>query len=259
MSEVAAFLPFAESLADAAGEILRRHYRSAFTVEDKADLSPVTIADREAERVMRDAIRRAHPDHGIAGEELGGEGTDRSYVWCLDPIDGTKNFVAGRPQFGTLIALTRDGAPVLGVIAQPILNERWLGVEDRPSLFDGKPIRTRACKDIGRAILSTSSPYLFAAGFERDAFERLRERVRFPVFGGDCYAYGLLALGFVDIVVEAGLKPYDYAALVPVIEGAGGRITDWRGRRPTLASDGRVLAAGDADLHAQALAILSGA
>jgi inositol-phosphate phosphatase/L-galactose 1-phosphate phosphatase/histidinol-phosphatase len=174
----------------------------------------------------------------------------------LDPIDGTKSFISGVPLFGTLIALTYRGKPVLGVIDQPIQGERWLGAAGRKSSFNGAAIKTRACGSLKDATLYATAPEMFAKG-NAAAFARLRQRVKLARFGADCYAYGLLASGFIDLVVEADLKPYDYCALLPIIEGAGGKMSDWRGQALTLKSDGRVIAAGDPRLLTKARAVLA--
>jgi inositol-phosphate phosphatase/L-galactose 1-phosphate phosphatase/histidinol-phosphatase len=253
----AELLAFVHRLADAAGEVIRRHYRTPVLVEHKADDSPVTIADREAEEALRTLIRAEHPDHGIEGEEFGVERADAEFVWCLDPIDGTKSFITGRPLFGTLISLARAGRPILGLIDQCILHERWLGIEGRPSTWNGRPISVRPCASLDLAVLYATSAKMFAAPADRAAFARIEQEVRLPMYGGDCYAYGLLALGFADLIVEAELDPHDFMALVPVIEGAGGTITDWQGGALTMASDGRVVAAGDVRVHAQALGVLA--
>jgi inositol-phosphate phosphatase/L-galactose 1-phosphate phosphatase/histidinol-phosphatase len=250
-------LELAHALADAAGEAQRRHFRTPIGVEIKADESPVTIADREAEAAMRELILRRAPGHGILGEEYGADRLDAELVWVLDPIDGTKSFITGRPLFGTLVALLQGGVPVLGLIDQAILGERWLGVAGEPSTHNGRPIRVRPCPEVGQAVMFTTSPRMFGGGPDRAAYQRLEDRVRLPMFGGDCYAYGLLAMGFADLVVEADLEPYDFLALVPVIAGAGGLVTDWQGRPLGLGSDGRVLAAGDARAHAAAMALLN--
>jgi inositol-phosphate phosphatase / L-galactose 1-phosphate phosphatase / histidinol-phosphatase len=250
------YLAFAHELADRAGEVLRRYYRTPVTVDYKADESPVTIADREAERVMRDLIRSRFPEHGIEGEEFASEHGEAELVWNLDPIDGTKAFLSGRPTFGTLISLLRRGTPVLGLIDQCISHERWVGAFDAPSTFNGAAIRVRPCPDLAHAVLSTTSPQMFRTAEEQAAFAQVAQAVRVTVYGGDCYAYGLLAMGFTDLVVEADLDLHDFAALVPVIEGAGGVITDWRGQALDRDSEGRVLAAGDHRVHAQALALL---
>ncbi len=247
-----ALVTLADELADAAGGVVRRYFRTAVAVDGKADSSPVTIADREAEAAIRDILAAACPDHGIFGEEYGRERIDAEFVWVIDPIDGTKSFVSGVPLFGTLIALLRDGRPVLGVIDQPILRERWVGVAGRPTTLNGEAIRTRACPLLADATLTATSPDMFR-GADRAPFERLRDAVRLMRYGYDCYGYAMLASGFVDVVVEASLQPYDYCALVPVIEGAGGVVTDWQGSALSLDSDGRLLCAGDAKAHAQAL------
>jgi inositol-phosphate phosphatase / L-galactose 1-phosphate phosphatase / histidinol-phosphatase len=236
--------------------VIRSHYRAALAVESKADASPVTVADRQTEQVLREMIRAAYPDHGIEGEEFPGERLDAEYVWRLDPIDGTKSFVVGRPLFGTLIGLTRAGHPILGVIDQCILAERWVGVAGQGSTWNGQPIHVRACPSLADAILSLTSPQMFTAA-ERAAVARLESAVRFPVYGGDCYAYGLLAMGRVDLIVEADLDVHDFMALVPVIEGAGGFVTDWQGAALHPASDGRIVAAGDRRVHARALELLA--
>jgi inositol-phosphate phosphatase / L-galactose 1-phosphate phosphatase / histidinol-phosphatase len=251
----AAHLALAEKLADAAGTIIRRFFRQPIAVNDKADLTPVTIADREAEAAMRALIEKSFPAHGIIGEEHGRLREDAEFVWVLDPIDGTKNFISGIPLFGTLIGLAHRGRPVLGVIDQPILGERWLGAEGKPSTLNGAPIRTRACAALDRATLYATSPDMFR-GPDAERFARLKAAVKLARFGADCYAYAQLASGFIDLVVEADLKPYDYCALVPVIAGAGGAMTDWAGRDLTIGSSGKVIAAGDPGLVAPARAAL---
>jgi histidinol phosphatase-like enzyme (inositol monophosphatase family) len=248
----------ANSLADAARPIVARYFRTGVTIDDKSDASPVTVADREAETAMRALLARHVPGHGVFGEEHGAERADAEYVWVLDPIDGTKAFITGLPVFGTLVALLHRGVPVLGVIDQPILGERWLGVEGRQSTFNGQPIRARACPALDRAYMYSTAPIMFP-GILGEQHAALTRRVKLFRWGGDCYAYGLLAAGHVDLVVENDLKLYDFAALVPVIAGAGGLITDWRGKPLDMHSDGSVLAAGDAALHRAAMDVLAGA
>ncbi|MCW5744870.1 MAG: histidinol-phosphatase [Alphaproteobacteria bacterium] len=251
------YVDLAQRLADAARPVVRRYFRTPVGVDDKPDTSPVTVADREAETVMRAILDREVPDHGIWGEEHGSERMDANWVWVLDPIDGTKAFITGMPVFGTLIALLYRGRPVLGVIDQPILQERWLGVSGRRSTFNGSAIATRACDALAKAYMYSTAPLMFPGDFERP-HRALAESVKLFRWGGDCYAYGLLASGLVDLVVEASLKLHDFCALVPVIEGAGGLITDWRGQPLDRDSDGTVLAAGDRMAHAAALAVLAG-
>jgi inositol-phosphate phosphatase/L-galactose 1-phosphate phosphatase/histidinol-phosphatase len=254
----AELVALAHRLADAARPIAAHYFRTAVTVDDKTDDSPVTIADREAEAAMRALLTEYVPDHGVFGEEHGAVRTDAEYVWVLDPIDGTKAYITGLPIFGTLIALLHRGTPVLGVIDQPILKERWLGVSGERSTFNGKPIQVRACSDLAQAYMYSTAPIMFPGAFEK-RHAALTQKVKLFRWGGDCYAYGLLASGHVDLVVENSLKLYDFAALVPVIKGAGGLITDWRGQELDIRSDGSVLAAGDAATHRAAMDILAGA
>jgi len=251
------FLSLAIALADAAGEAIRPYFRRPIAVDDKPDLSPVTAADRAAEAAMRRLIGAQFPDHGIIGEEFGREREGAEFVWVLDPIDGTKSFISGVPLFGTLIALAQRGRPVLGSIDQPILRERWIGAAGRPTTFNGAAIRCRPCPALAGATVFSTSPDMFS-GDDARAHARLAGAAKLVRFGTDCYAYGLLALGFIDLVIEAGLKTYDFSAMLPIVEGAGGVATDWRGAPLTLASDGRVAVAGDRRAHEQALALLAG-
>jgi inositol-phosphate phosphatase/L-galactose 1-phosphate phosphatase/histidinol-phosphatase len=251
----AGLVNLAQRLADAARPIARQHFRTGLVVDDKSDQSPVTIADREAESAMRALLAEHVPEHGVFGEEHGAVRTDAEYVWVLDPIDGTKAYITGLPIFGTLIALLHRGRPVLGVIDQPILQERWLGVDGQPSTLNGQPIHVRACTSLAQAYMYSTAPLMFPGAFGK-RHEALTEQVKLFRWGGDCYAYGLLAAGHVDLVVENSLKLYDFAALVPVVKGAGGLITDWKGTELDVHSDGSVLAAGDADVHRAAMRVL---
>ena len=235
---------FANQLADAAGAVIRPYFRSAHGLETKADASPVTLADREAEAAMRKLIEARFPDDAIIGEEYGVREGTSGRAWVLDPVDGTRAFITGRPIFGTLIALVMEGWPMLGVIDQPILGERWLGSVGQTTTLNGQPTTTRACRELKDALLATTSPALFGDD-QLHAFEHLDGAVRSTVLGGDCYNYALLASGHIDIVVESGLKLYDFAALVPVVEGAGGRMCDWAGDPLHAGSQGDVIAAGD--------------
>jgi inositol-phosphate phosphatase / L-galactose 1-phosphate phosphatase / histidinol-phosphatase len=255
--ELDRYLALAIDLADAAGEAIRPYFRQPLAVDDKPDLSPVTIADRAAEMAMRRLIARHFPEHGILGEEFGSERTDAEFIWVLDPIDGTKSFISGVPLFGTLIALAHRGRPILGIIDQPISRERWVGAAGRPTTFNRTPVRTRPCPALAAATAFSTSPDMFK-GTDAAAHTRVAAAVKLVRFGADCYAYGLLALGCIDIVIEASLKPYDFSAMLPIVEGAGGVATDWHGDPLTLASDGRVLVAGDRRAHQQALALLAG-
>ena len=236
----------AHRLADAARAAITPYFRAESGRERKADATPVTLADRAAEEAMRRLIKAEFPRDAIHGEEFGAEPGTSGRTWVLDPIDGTTSFLAGRPIFGTLIALVVEGWPVLGVIDQAILQERWLGVTGQPTTFNGKPARTRPCPALAEAALGTTGPHYFddhdGAHFMGLAAKTDHKRM---IMGGDCYNYGLVASGHLDLVCEAGLKLHDYAALVPVVEGAGGTMCDWTGEPLHAASDGCVLALGD--------------
>jgi histidinol phosphatase-like enzyme (inositol monophosphatase family) len=243
---LSADLALANRLADAAGDVVRRHFRTRFDVERKGDFSPVTIADREAEAAMRAILDADRPRDGILGEEYGPERETARRVWTLDPIDGTRAFVAGRPLFGTLIALLEDGFPMLGIIDQPIIGERWVGLlDDTPgTTLNGRPAKVRPCPGLAHAHLATTSPAAFS-GTGAAAFARVSAAAADTLLGGDCHNYGLLASGHLDLVVEDSLKPHDWGALVPVVRGAGGQMTDWQGRPLRLGAAGAVVAAGD--------------
>lgn len=253
------WLDLACCLADAAGEVIRRHFRTPFAVETKSDLSPVTIADREAEQAMRAILAREVPDHRIIGEEHGRDHGVDGWVWVLDPIDGTKMFVTGRPMFGTLIGLLHNGRPVLSVVDQPITGDRWVGGRGMGAFFNGRRIRARHRGHLSGIIGSTTSPEMFATQADQAAWSALRAHAAFWVWGGDCIGYALLASGFADLVLEARLEVYDYLPLVPLLEEAGACIGDWQGRPLTLDSDGHVLAACDPELFEQAVAAMAAA
>ncbi|MCP4394654.1 MAG: histidinol-phosphatase [Alphaproteobacteria bacterium] len=250
------FINLAMKMADASGEVIRHFYRRPIAIDMKEDESPVTLADRKAEAVIRNIIEKKLPGHGFIGEELGSFDTDSKYVWVVDPIDGTKSFISGLPTFGTLISLVREGEPVIGIIDQPILGERWIGVQSQPTRFNGKIVKTRKCEEITNASLYASGPDMFVGGNAR-LFDNLSRVVRQTRYGYDCYAYAMLASGFVDVVCEADMKFYDYAALIPIIEGAGGVMSDWDGNTLTAESDGRILAVGDERLKDIALSRLA--
>ena len=254
--ELDGFTRFAERLADASREILRSASARKPRAEVKDDSSPVTAVDRAVEDRLRDMIAQEYPDHGIVGEERGVARPESDHVWVLDPIDGTLAFLAGIPVFGTLIALVRGGVPAIGIIDLPATGERWVGCAGRPTTHNGVAVRTHACDDLSTALLSTSNPDFYGAA-EFEAFERLKSAVRWTVYGGSCLAYAQIAAGRIDLGIDAGLDPVDYCALVPVIRGAGGAITDWQGRALNLHSGSRVLAAGDPRAHAWALEILA--
>jgi len=242
-----------------AGAVIRPFFRARVGAAIKTDRSPVTIADRSAEQAMRAVLAERFPGHGIEGEEYGIDRPHAARRWVLDPIDGTRAFITGRPIFGTLIALTEEDRPILGIIDQPVTRERWIGAAGRRTRFVGPfggEAGCRPCATLGAAELSCTSPEMLGA--HMPLWRRLADQVARVSWGGDCYAHGLLALGQIDIIAEADLKVWDWAALVPIIEGAGGRMTDWNGQPLRRDGDGRTLAVGDPGLLEAAVSLLSG-
>ncbi|MBO6505088.1 MAG: histidinol-phosphatase [Kordiimonadaceae bacterium] len=238
---------FAGDLATAAAEVTLKHFRAPIDIDNKlgdAGFDPVTLADRGAEEVIRAAIEAKYPDHAIVGEEYGVKDTGSPFEWVLDPIDGTRAFISGLPTWGTLIGLKYEGVPLIGVIDQPYLKERYVGWTSGASL-NGKPIKTRACKSLSSATLSTTDSDLFDTG-DRKIFDRILSEVQLVRYGLDCYAYAILSSGFMDVVMESGLQPYDMMALIPVVRGAGGSATCWSGDAP--GESGKLLAVGDTSL-----------
>lgn len=246
------FIKLATLLADEARDIIRPYFRTGIAANSKSDQTPVTIADRAVEERLREIIEKNRPDDGIIGEEFGIKNGTTQYDWVLDPIDGTKSFVVGRPTFGTLIALCENGVPILGIIDQPILKERWIGAKNQPTSFNGKAVKARSCTDLKKARLASTSPNQL-----EKQWTSLRKACDFMVWGGDCYSYGLLANGGLDAVIETQLGTYDYCALPPIIEGAGGWMGDWNGKSLSIHSDGRTLAVGDVTLKNQILDIVN--
>ena len=255
------FSAFVDSLATVSGETILPFFRTALSIQDKGrhgSFDPVTAADHAAETAMRALIHRTFPDHGIIGEEFGEERADAEYVWVLDPIDGTKSFICGMPVWGTLIALTRFGEPVFGVMNQPFTGERFSG-DGGAARYCGpageRDLHVRPCASLSEAVVLTTSPLLMNAA-DRQAFGKVEAAVRLSRYGGDCYAYCMLAAGHVDLVIETELKPHDVAALIPIIHGAGGIITTWEGEGAE--KGGRIVAAGDRRVHAAAMEMLRG-
>ena len=262
------FAAFVDRLAQVSGDVILPFFRSSIGSEDKSRggvFDPVTEADRGAEAAMRRLIQQTFPAHGVVGEEYGADRPDAEYVWVLDPIDGTKSFISGLPTWGTLIGLMHNGRPVHGMMSQPFTRERYSGDGKRsrlrtlaPNRGEGPPtewttraLRTRPCAALSEATLLTTSPLLIRADADRELYRALEAEARLTRYGGDCYAYCALASGFVDLVIETDLKPYDIVALAPIIEGAGGVITTWDGE--SVAKGGRIVAAGDRRLHEIAL------
>ena len=255
------FTAFVEELATVSGETIRPFFRTALGVENKSrsgGFDPVTAADRAAEAAMRALIKKTFPEHGILGEEFEAERPDAEYIWVLDPIDGTKSFICGMPAWGTLIALTRRGEPIYGMMHQPFTREQFTG-DGSGASYRGpagdRALRTRACAAVNDAVLLTTSPLLMGED-DRRAFHRVEEAAQLSRYGGDCYAYCMLAAGHVDLVIETELKPYDVLPLIPIIEGAGGIVTTWDNGRPH--AGGKIIAAGDRRVHAQAMEMLKG-
>jgi len=246
----------AHALADDAREVTLSHFRQPLAVEDKADSTPVTQADQATERLLREKISARFPDHGIVGEEFGAHQPDAAYVWIVDPIDGTGSYICGNPLYGTLISLVHQRQPVLGVIDMPALQERWIGSSVSATERNGVASVVSQCQRLDDARILATTPEMFNAD-EWPRIDALRQRCHVRRYGGDCYNYALLASGHADIVVESDLKPYDYMALVAVIEGAGGVISDWQGQPLRLGSGAQVIAAATPELHAQALPLLN--
>ena len=255
------FAAFVDELAAISGETIKPFFRSALGIENKSrtgGFDPVTAADRAAEAAMRTLIKRTFPEHGIIGEEFGTEHSDAEYVWVLDPIDGTKSFICGMPVWGTLIALTRRGEPIYGMMHQPFTREHFSG-DGRGARYRGpagdRALRVRACASVQHAVMCTTSPLLMNPA-DRERFQGVEQAVQLSRYGGDCYAYCVLTAGHIDLLIETELKPHDVLPLIPIIEGAGGIITTWDGGRPH--SGGRIVAAGDKRVHEQAIRLLNG-
>lgn len=259
---IAELLAFAETLADAAAAETLPRFRGRNAVDDKADggkMDPVTEADRGAELVIRTAIERTYPSHGILGEEFPPREASGRYSWVIDPIDGTRAFVTGLPLWGTLISLEKDGEPLIGILDQPYIGERFIGGPDGAELSargERSSIASSGCASLRRASLGTTTPELFETPADREAFARVAGSARLLRYGGDCYLYAMVAAGHLDLVVEVGLKPFDISALIPIIRAAGGVVTNWQGA--PVHEGGHVIAAATAELHAEALRALAG-
>lgn len=254
------FSDFINHLADLSEPIARKYFRLPNGEIVKEDKSPVTLADREIEEILRAEIEKKFPDHGIIGEEFGIRNKDADYQWIIDPIDGTASFIIGRPTFGTLIALAYKGKIILGVINQPISRERWLGIDNEGAWFNGKLIKSRNCKDISQAIISSTSQFFFEKN-DLEKFQKLSALAKYQRFGGvvygaDCYGYALLASGFIDVIIEPQLQVYDYAAQIPLIKMAGGFIGDWEGNELKMQSNAKVLACGSEELYRKIVELL---
>lgn len=260
MENFSSYLQIAQHAVEEAGKVIRPYFRHTLHTENKSDASPVTKADQEAEKTIRSILQKETPKFGIIGEEYGIEEASSSFQWVVDPIDGTRAFITGRPLFGTLIALLYKGEPVLGIIDQPVLKERWIGIKGKASQFIsslGGKIGTRICPELNQAEMSCTAPEILHDA-PNPRWQELCQHVKRISWGGDCYAYGLLALGQIDLIIEYGNKIWDWAALVPIIEGAGGLMLDWHGRPLTLQNKNEsVIAFGDPMLKESILALLN--
>ena len=256
------FLEFAQRVARQAGAAILPHFRAALDVEDKGGTGgydPVTVADHAAESVIRSAIASAYPDHGIRGEEHGWQKGASKYTWVIDPIDGTRSFILGQLHWATLIALHDGDGIVVGVAHQPFVGESFVasagGTAEWRRGGEQRTLRTRRCGSVDHAVVACTDPKMFKTAPERAAFDRVADRARLTRWGGDCYAYCLLAMGLIDIVIESSLHAYDVQALIPIVEGAGGVMSTWTGAR--CDEGGMVLACGDRSLHSQVLSLLA--
>jgi myo-inositol-1(or 4)-monophosphatase len=258
----AATIAFAHKLADTAGDVIRPYFRRRIEITDKGLVKggvfdPVTAADKGAEEAIRAVIERDRPNDGILGEEFGEKTSANGLTWVLDPVDGTRTFITGRHEWGSLIALEENGSAVLGILDQPVLRERFIGVNGGAEILTGgthTTLRVRSCPDVSQAVLCATHPEAFFTPAEHQAFRRVERAARMSRFGGDCYIFAALALGFIDLIVESSFNRWDVSALIPIVEGAGGVITNWQGR--SCANGGQIVAAGDARVHAQAIELL---
>ncbi len=249
------FISFANILADKSSEIIMQFFRHQLNIEIKKDNTPVTIADKNSEEKIRELIKQTYPSHGIVGEEYESINLDSEFTWVIDPIDGTRSFIAGHKDFGTLIALLKNKKPILGIINCPAHQERWIGIQNQPTTLNGNVVTTSNIQKIKDGYAFTSGLYFEDDEFKK-AFDKIIQRAKYYRFGGDCYMYGMLASGLIDVVIEDTLKIYDYMALIPVIEGAGGVVSDKNNRPITLESDGSVVATANITLHKEVAEIL---
>jgi inositol-phosphate phosphatase/L-galactose 1-phosphate phosphatase/histidinol-phosphatase len=249
-------LKVAETLADIAGEIARRYFRNNVITSLKDNKSPVTIADLEIETALREYLTRHFSEHGILGEEYGLQTAQSEFLWVLDPIDGTTSFICGKPTFCTLIGLLKNEKPLLGIIDQPIIQDRWVGAVATSTTWNKVACFTHPGNSTLR--LSCTSQEMLVTEQQIKKFAVVRKLAAVVSYGGDAYAYGLLAAGYIDIIMESDLKFYDVAAIIPIIEGAGGCITNWQGESLTMDNfDGTAIAVSSKELHAKVLAAIN--
>ena len=257
ISNIEELVSFSNHLADESEKVIKKYFRKSLLVDSKDDESPVTIADQETELKIRELIENKYPEHGILGEEFDKKNIDSEYLWVIDPIDGTRSFIAGHKDFGTLIALLHNKKPIIGIINCPLHQERWVGVEGEKTKMNKQEVKTSSNQILNKSYLSTTGLYMFENDNFKKGFEKIIEKTKYHRFGGDCYNYGMLASGYIDIVIENTLKAHDYMALIPVIEGAGGKITDKYGKVIDLNSDGSVVVSANNKLHTQLIDIIN--
>ena len=250
------YLIFANKLADAAGDTSMEYFRTSLSVNNKSDESPVTIADKNTELKIRSMIEKEYPDHGILGEEFDSINSDAEFIWVIDPIDGTRSYIAGHKDFGNLISLTQNKKPIIGIINCPAHDERWVGMKNQNTTLNKQFTKCSKVKKIEDAYLFTSGLY-FDEPHLRNALDKIINKIRYFRYGGDCYMYGMVASGLIDIVIEDTLKAHDYMALVNVIEGAGGKITDKFGNEITTDSQGSVIASANEKLHSELISLIN--
>ena len=256
LSNLDELINFSKHLADESEKLIKNYFRTSLNIESKEDKSPVTLADKEVELKIRDLINNKYPSHGILGEEFDSQNVDSEFLWVIDPIDGTRSFIAGHKDFGTLISLLHNNKPVIGIINCPAHNERWIGVRGQKTTLNNKIIETSKITNINDAYLFTSGIY-FHEPILKKGYKNIKEKCKYYRLGGDCYMYGMLASGLIDIVIEDTLKAHDYMALVNVIEGAGGKITDKYGKDVTIESDGSLIASCNSTLHNKLISIIN--
>ena len=255
-SDLEELIIFSNHLADESEKIIKEYFRKPFKIENKEDESPVTIADQKTELKIRELIKKKYPNHGILGEEFETRNADSEFLWVIDPIDGTRSFIAGHKDFGTLIALLHNNNPIIGLMNCPLHNERWIGIKDRKTTLNGKAVHTSKIEILEKSYVCTSGLY-FDNNHLRNGFNQIIKQTRYHRFGGDCYMYGMLATGLIEIVIEDTLKTHDYMALIPIIEGAGGVITDKYGKEININSDGSIVVSANNKLHTKLIDIIN--
>ena len=250
------FIKFAHLLSDKSESLILKYFRTKLKIKSKADNSPVTIADTESELLIRKLITTNYPNHGIISEEHSDLNPNAEFVWVIDPIDGTRSFIAGHKDFGTLIALLYKNIPILGIINCPAHKERWQGIINKKTYLNGKVTSTSKINNLNKCYSFSSGLYFEDPNFKK-LYDKLIKKVKYYRFGGDCYMYGMLASGFIDIVVEDTLKIHDYMALIPIIEGAGGKVSDRYGKKITINSKGSFVGSCSQNIHKQVIKILN--